>query len=106
MFRKDEDALRRMEEALLAEEAAEQEPEEVPLFEEDEEEELVVRNFANNYKAYSNHRTGVDLEEFSREVYEPRKKRNTTLYLALTAIVLTALIVMALLWWAVRLGLL
>ena len=103
MFHKDDDALRRMEEALLAEEEPAQEEEE--LFEIDDEEELVVRNFANHYRAYSNHRTDVDLEEYSREVYEPRKRRSNLPLLCL-ALVLTALILAVVAYLIRRMGVL
>ena len=79
MFRDAKEELKRLEDALLAEEEAEEYEEEVEeeddAFEPDAPEIADAgpyRNFANNYRAYNTDRTDVDLDEYSEAVRQPK----------------------------------
>ena len=61
-----------------------------------------LRNYASGYKAYNTDKTDEDLEEFSQQVYSPRKKGLTGL--VVTALLLTAAIFAVLCYLVVRFG--
>ena len=60
-----------------------------------------IRNYANRYNAYNSDITDTDLEHYSEEVRNPRKKHNL---FPLAAIILALLlgILGVLVWWLVR----
>ena len=118
-MRKDtEEALRRLEQELLAEEepeAMEEEPEETEeeldfgeFLEEPDSEEPVVyqnysnhygadlRNYATGYKAYNSDRSDTDLETFSEEVHSGKKA--SCLWLPVLIAVVAAALVLYMLW--------
>ena len=103
MFRDRDEALRRLEEALLEEEEDEREEqieEEIEearrkaLREEDDisayqpedtedDEEGTFPNYANNYRAYNSDRVDVDLDEYSERIRREPKRGSCLLTLAL-----------------------
>lgn len=66
------------------------------------EEPVIYRNYSNAYgRIYNSDVSDRDLEEFSEEVYEP-KKRSDTLVLSAIALALAAAIMGVLAWWVAR----
>ena len=116
LFKDKDEALKRLDQ-LLREEADEEEPEEE--FDEDEfeddldeddldedepEEEVIYHNYSNNYgrnRVYNADRTDTDLEEFSDQVYQPKKRREL-LVLTAIALALVGAIMGVLAWWVAR----
>ena len=80
MFRDQDEELQRLENALLAEEETPEEAEdELFPFEDPEDTRpadgpIPYRNHANHYRVTNTDRTDVDLEEYSRQVYEGKPK--------------------------------
>lgn len=60
------------------------------------------RNFANGYQARTNQPSDVDLEDYSRQVYDAEGVSNKPLIIL--ALVLTGCILLLVLWWVWRLG--
>lgn len=104
MFRDKDEALARLEEELLEEDAP------TPEEPEAEEEETFLeapsgdtaeyKNFANNYNAYNADHTDLDLEEFSEEIYASSAPRHAGLLA--TVFLLLAGILLVLGWWLLR----
>lgn len=127
MFRDTQEALKRLEAQLLAEEdepigeeTATGELDDIQLEEllrsisddDGEEEEIEeyyktavidsgVRNYANHYKAYNTDSTDEDLASYSEKVRDPGNDRSIT-GLSILALVLLAGILGVLAWWLVR----
>ena len=116
LFKDKKEALDRLDQLLQAEEPeeTEEEPceedfEEEDLdeedFEDDEPEEapIIYHNYSNDYgrRIYNSDVTDGDLEEFSEEVYEPKKRRDI-LVLSAVAFALAAAIMGVLAWWIAR----
>ena len=94
MFRDQKDALRRLEEELLKQEQPEEEAKEDLLPDGDDPtdfgEDPPIENFANHYGAYNADRTDADLDELSREVYDPPVRRHAGLGLAAALLLLAS----------------
>ena len=96
------DQLLQEEEDLDGEEAEDTDCEEDFDEEESDEEPIIYANYSNDYgRIYNSDVTDSDLEEFSEEVYRP-KKRSDTLVLTAIALALAAAIMGVLAWWVVR----
>lgn len=96
------DQLLQEEEDLDGEEAEDTDCEEDSAEEEPDEEPIIYANYSNDYgRIYNSDVTDSDLEEFSEEVYRP-KKRSDTLVLTAIALALAAAIMGVLAWWVVR----
>ena len=104
MFRDADEALRRLEKELLAEEDRQEETQKLPFEEElltetsqDTDEDLVTEYDADPFdadsdiKIYNADDLDTDVEEFARQVREPEKENNTGL-LALIFILLCAIL--------------
>ena len=107
MAKKMEDALGRLSEELLAEENREDKSLPGDFFLEDDDTTPAelnepYRNYANGYRAWTNQPSGVDLEEYSEEVYAGKTRSNKPL--VLLALVLTLCILLLVGWWVWRLG--
>lgn len=131
MFHDAQEELKRLEAELLAEEAPAGEPEDTPaqddLLDEESLDALLaqtqrietpegasvyqnysndfgknLRNYASGYRAYNTDRTDEDLEEFSQQVYSPKKKGLAGL--VITALLLTAAIFAVLCYLVLRFG--
>ena len=110
MFKDTRKELQRLEAELLQEEAAEQEEQEQDALLDDpddfgEDTPEIYQNYSNHYgriKAYNTDVTDEDLEEYSEEVYRPRK-RTDLLVLSAIAMALVAGILCVLAYWALRL---
>ena len=103
MFKDKEEELKRLSQILQDEEDEAEEPE---LMEEppEKEEPVIYHNYANQYgriRIYNNDTADTDLEEYSDEVYEPKKK-TSLLVLTAIALALAAGIMGVLAWWAAR----
>ena len=95
MFRDAQEELERLEQLLEAEDREEQDPVDEELSDSEEEEPEVFRNYANNYggKVYNADRTDVDLEDYSREVREP-KSQGVSWLVALVFLLFTGIVIM------------
>lgn len=107
MAKKMHDTLGRLSEELLAEEAPEQSPFPEDFFLEDDDTTPAdlrepYRNFANGYRVRTNQPADVDLESYSRQVYEAKMPSNKPL--VILALVLTLCILLVVAWWVWRLG--
>ena len=122
MFRDREKELQRLEEELLAEEKREQEEKlvEQDVFDTDaptmvfhqSDEDLTAeirrileesdRRQAQSVRVYNTDRCDTDLEDYSEQVRQPRKKDRSILYLSILAGVLTLCIVIVVLVWLKR----
>ena len=118
MFRDKEEELQRLQEELLEQEEPEEVPEETEdtedLLDEDVLEELLqdtraaeddgvyqnysneygkqLRNFASGYRAYNSDKVDTDLEEFSRQVEEPKRHTGLLVVAALLTVAVLALV--------------
>ena len=89
MFRDREEALRKLEEALLEEELLEE-----SLSEQEQElprADSGYANFANGYRVYNTDRIDTDLEEYSQQVYEGAPKGHSGLWITLLLLFLLGL---------------
>lgn len=114
MFRDTQEALKRLEAQLLAEEAEETREEETPAEEEltdgDMEElrrllkepQVEYRNYANHYRAYNTDSTDTDPEEYSRALREDRPRGRGAL--AVLSVLLLLGIIVFVAWWLARWG--
>lgn len=108
LFKDKKEALERLDQLLQEEADFDEEEDEDSDFEEEEAEEepdeepIIYANYSNDYgRIYNSDVTDSDLEEFSEEVYQP-KKRSGTLVLTALAFALAAGIMGVLAWWVVR----
>lgn len=60
-----------------------------------------LRNYANGYKAYNSDITDTNLNHYSEEVRNPRKKKDTLLLFVIILLLLLG-ILCVLAWWLVR----
>ena len=117
MFRDRDEALRRLEEALLEEEEDEREKqmqeqiqEELRKARQEDEDDIsdyqpedteddesgTFRNFANNYRAYNSDRVDVDLDEYSERIRQEPKRGSCLL--TLVVVLLCGIFVMLILF--------
>ena len=122
MFKDREKELRRLEEELLAQEQEEQDADQetqadfdtdaptMVFHQSDEDLTEEIRRILNEsdrrqaqpVRAYNTDRSDMDLDDYSEQVYQPRKKDHSMLYLSLLAAVLTLCIVIVVLIWLRR----
>lgn len=108
MFKDTRQELQRLEEALLQEAAAEQEEKEQDALLDDpgdfgEDTPEIYQNYRNRHiRAYNTDVSDEDLDTYSEEVYQPRKRKDL-LVLSVIALCLIAGILAVLAYWAVRL---
>lgn len=108
MFKDTREELQRLEEALLQEAAAEQEEKEQDALLDDpadfgEDTPEIYQNYHNRHiRAYNTDVSDEDLDAYSEEVYQPRKRKEL-LVLSAIALCLIAGILAVLAYWAVRL---
>lgn len=115
MFRDTQEELERLEHELLAEEPQPETEEEEDydefLEEPDSDEPIVYRNFSNHYgadlrnyatgyKAYNSDNVDTDLEQFSHEVRDGKKKNG--IWLPLLTALLSGLAVLYIIWELLR----
>ena len=96
MFQDKEEELKRLEEALLAEEETEEVQDETMVFQP-----MAEPAGVSPRKVYNTDVLDTDLDEFSRRVEKPRGDGLTGL--VILAIFLTAGVVCAVIWWVLRL---
>lgn len=116
MFRDTQEALKRLQAQLLAEEAEEETEEDL---EEEEEEELTdedmeqirqllkeppaeYRNYANHYRAYNSDNTDTDPEEYSRALQE--EAPGSRVGITVLAVLMVLGIVVLVAWWLASYG--
>ena len=102
MFKDKQEELERLEAQLLQEDVEE----DLPDGEQEEAEEVppvIYHNYSNDYgrRIYNTDTADMDLEEYSDEVYEPRK-RSDVLVLSAIALALVGAILGVLAWWVAR----
>ena len=109
LFKDKKQALEELDQ-LLQEES--EEPEEVleeeafsedELAEEPEAPAVIYHNYANDYgrRIYNTDRTDTDLDDYSNQVYQPKKSSDIKLLTAI-AFTLAAAILGVVIWWVIR----
>lgn len=106
MFKDKDEELKRLSRLLQEEEPDEAPEEDEEEFEEEvpEEAPVIYHNFANQYgraRIYNTDTSDTDLDEYSDQVYEPKKKTSMLVLIAI-ALALAAGIMGVLAFWAAR----